>query len=109
MSRIVVSDCGDLGCVGLGCAAGASHRHLGAARPSLSPNDMPLRMVPIRHFILHNLRQGFLGLILGRFKVVQVQPRSDVKSSPSSMSKKTRGMGAPERGMGAPELENNVR
>ena len=71
---------------------------------------MPLHMVPIRHFVLHNVGQGFPGLILGRFKVVQVQPRSvGLKASPSSMSKKTRGMGAPERGMGAPELENNVR
>src|SRR4051812_34362970 len=32
--------------------------------------DGKVAPIPIRHFVLHNLRQGFLG----RFKAVQVQP-----------------------------------
>ena len=36
--------------------------------------DGKVTPVPVRHFVLHNVGQGFLGLILGRFKAVQVQP-----------------------------------
>jgi hypothetical protein len=43
--------------------------------PKRSANvDGKVTPVPVRHFVLYDLGQGFLGLFLGRFKVVQVQP-----------------------------------
>jgi hypothetical protein len=64
--------------------------------------DGKVAPVPIRHFVLHNLRQGFLGPGFGCFKVVQIQPFTVGRASPSWMSKK-------KQGMGAPALANAIR